>query len=437
MKALWERVLDRLRNSIASEDIDEWLMPLVASGDSVRGLVLCVPQPHLMDWIQENYLEEIHRVLAELGCPEVPVDFIATDDHIEEDRPGATSLNRKTRLQGLTLNSRYRFENFVIGASNQFAHAAARAVADAPATSYNPLFIYGSSGLGKTHLLQAIGHQLLERGGLSTICYTTSEEFTNQFINSIRFDRGEAFRDRYRSVDVLIIDDIQFISGKTGTQEAFFHTFNTLFEQQKQIVLSSDSGPNHIPKLESRLKSRFQWGLSSDIQPPPLETRIAILRKKAEAAGTRLPDDVLLYIANKITSNVRELEGALIKVIASGSLGRRKITLDLAEQCLQGMLYSEDSRLSCEKIQAFIAKHYNLTPKDLCSKTHSKRVARPRQIAMYLTRRLTGMSLPEIGSAFGDKHHSTVLYSVKKIDQWIHADPEAQRLLTVFEKSLR
>lgn len=397
-------------------------------------LIVHVPQAIFIDWIQDNYLDEIHGALGQLGQGHLRVRFVE-DREPPVPRPQPSRENGHPK-EGLRINPKYRFESFVIGPSNQFAHAAARAVADAPSTSYNPLYVYGASGLGKTHLLHAIGHQLLETHPHLKICYTTCEEFTNQFINSIRFNKGEAFRERYRSVDVLLIDDIQFLSGKTQTQEEFFHTFNSLFEQQKQIILSSDCGPSHIPKLESRLKSRFQWGLSADIQPPPLETRIAILRKKAEAESIELPDDVLLYVGSKIKTNVRELEGALIKVIAYASLSQRPIELELAEQCLRGVIKEDNQSLSCERIQRLVAEQFNLTTKELCSRNNSKRIAQPRQIAMYLTRQLTGMSLPEIGSAFGNKHHSTVLYSIQKIEKSMTADPDTLRLVNGLKKSL-
>ncbi len=432
MSNLWDLALVQLKHRIASEDIDEWLTPTRMMKVNEQELVVHVPQSIFIDWIQDNYLDEIHRALEELGHESLRVRFVESEEH----KVAAVEKKTLAPRDGLRINPKYRFESFVIGPSNQFAHAAARAVADAPSTSYNPLYVYGASGLGKTHLLHAIGHQLQATQPKLKICYTTCEEFTNQFINSIRFNKGEAFRDRYRSVDVLLIDDIQFLSGKTQTQEEFFHTFNALFEQQKQIILSSDCGPSHIPKLEARLKSRFQWGLSADIQAPPLETRIAILRKKAEAECIELPDDVLLYIGSKIKTNVRELEGALIKVIAYGSLSQRVITLELAEQCLRGVIKEENQSLSCERIQRLVAEQFNLTTKELCSRNNSKRVSQPRQIAMYLTRKLTAMSLPEIGHAFGNKHHSTVLYSIQKIEKNMTADPDTLRLVNGLKKSL-
>ena len=436
-------VFQRLEEVIPSEQIQEWFQPTKILEDTEKVLKICVPDEMYAEWINENYLDEIYQILQELGYHECKVSF----QHREESKPEVVAIKaqsdpspvkKKTLVSkdGFKLNPKYRFESFVVGSSNQFAHAAALAVAETPSTSYNPLFLYGSSGLGKTHLLHAVALQLLEKKNDLKICYTTCEEFTNQFINSIRFNKGEAFRERYRSVDVLLIDDIQFLSGKTQTQEEFFHTFNALFEQQKQIILSSDSSPSEIPKLESRLTSRFQWGLIADIQPPALETRIAILKKKAEVERTFLSDEVVLYIANKVKTNVRELEGALIRLMAYASLTNRKIDLELAEQSLRNFIKEESSEISCEKIMKFIADRYKLHPKELTAKNNSKRVAQPRQVAMYLTRQLTGMSLPEIGVAFGNKHHSTVLYSIQKIEEKMKASEEYHSLINSYKKSL-
>lgn len=398
-----------------------------------------VPNDLYIDWINENYLENIQTVLQQFGHPQLDIAF-HTQDSVPHDEPKATREELEDRTaetrELLKTNPKYTFNHFVVGASNQFAHAAALAVAESPSSSYNPLYLYGKSGLGKTHLLQAIAHYLVDQRPDLKICYTTCEEFTNQFINSIRFNRGEEFRERYRSVDVLLIDDIQFLSGKQQTQEEFFHTFNTLFEQQKQIILSSDTPPSDIPKLESRLTSRFQWGLIADVQPPALETRIAILKKKSESEGAIIRDDVILFIASKVKSNVRELEGALVKVIAYASFGRQKIDMELAERCLKTFIKEEGGQVSCEKIKGFIADRYHITSKDLCSKNNSKRIAQPRQIAMYLTRELTGMSLPEIGLAFGNKHHTTVLYSITKVAKQMKENSEYDSLIQSYQLAL-
>ena len=439
MSFVWKQVLSRLEQRIPKDQIDEWLRPTKILSETENSLVIGVPQDFFIDWIQENYLEEIYLILKNLGLNNRTIQF----QNIERiQKQGQIPLNAKNnsrvvhQKEILKLNKKYVFDTFVVGPSNQFAHAAALAVAESPSTTYNPLFLYGSSGLGKTHLLHAIGHKLNEKTSPHKICYTTCEEFTNQFINSIRFNKGEVFREHYRSVDILLIDDIQFLSGKTQTQEEFFHTFNALFEQQKQIILTSDCSPSEIPKLENRLTSRFQWGLIADIQPPALETRIVILKKKAEQEQIYLRDDVVLYIASKVKTNVRELEGALIKLMAYASLSNRKIDLELAEESLRNFVKEEGAHISCEKIQRFIADQFNLHPKELITKNNSKRVAQPRQVAMYLTRQLTPMSLPEIGVAFGNKHHSTVLYSIQKIEKQMKTNSEYQLMITSFKKSL-
>lgn len=437
MASVWNKVLVCLEDYIPTEQIEEWLRPTEVLSESKSQLQVVVPNDIFIDWIQENYLAYIETALQDLHFPDCKIQFLtqAQGDAMRIASKPAQQPSQENP-EALKLNAKYKFDNFIVGTSNQFAHAASLAVAEAPSASYNPLYLYGSSGLGKTHLLHAIGHSLCSTRPHLKICYTTCEEFTNQFINSIRYNKSEFFRERYRSVDILLIDDIQFLSGKMQTQEEFFHTFNALFEQQKQIIFSSDCAPSEIPKLESRLTSRFQWGLIADIQPPALETRIAILRKKAEAARVHLPDDVVLYVANKVKTNVRELEGALVKLEAYASLGKRRIDLALAEQALRNFVKDEVAPISCEKIQRFIADHYKIHPKELTSRNNSKRIAQPRQVAMYLTRQLTEMSLPEIGVAFGNKHHSTVLYSINKVEKKINESNDYQALITSFKKSL-
>ena len=321
------------------------------------------------------------------------------------------------------LNLRYTFDTFIVGSSNQFAHAACRAVAEAPSRSYNPLFLYGGVGLGKTHLMHAVGQYVLQHDQNLKLTYITSERFMNEMINAVRYDRVIDFRERYRSVDVLLVDDIQFLAGKEGTQTEFFHTFNALHDSQKQIVLSSDCPPREIPSLEERLRSRFEWGLIADIQPPDLETKVAILKKKAETEAVPLSDDVAIYIAGKIKSNIRELEGSLIRLVAYASLTGQEITLPLAQEVLRNMLDHEEQAVTIEIIQKFVADYYKLRMTDLKSRNNSKSVAMPRQIAMYLCKSLTHASLPEIGRSFGGKHHSTVIHSIRKVE-----DPQKTRL---------
>ena len=345
----------------------------------------------------------------------------------DEKRPPAA------RPRGL--NPRYVFDTFVVGSSNQFAHAASLAVAEAPSRSYNPLFIYGGVGLGKTHLMHAIGQYLLNQTPDIKLTYISSERFMNEMINAVRYDRILEFRERYRTIDVLLVDDIQFLAGKVGTQTEFFHTFNALYDTQKQIVISSDCLPNEIPSLEERLRSRFRWGLIADIQPPDLETKVAILKKKAEAEAVLLPDDVSLYIAGKVTSNVRELEGSLIRLIAYASLTGSEISLALAQEVLRDLLSQDDRNVTIEMVQKFVANYYKLKIADLKSRNNSKAVALPRQVAMYLVKSLANYSLPQIGKSFGGKHHSTVIHSIKKIDERCKRDRDFRALINSFLQS--
>jgi chromosomal replication initiator protein len=340
-----------------------------------------------------------------------------------------------TSLGGL--NPRYSFDTFVVGPSNQFAEAASRAVAEVPSRSYNPLFIYGGVGLGKTHLMHAIGHYVLSHHPRMHLTYISTERFKNEMMNAVKNNRVYEFRERYRTVDVLLVDDIQFLAGMEGTQTEFFHTFNSLFDAQKQIVISSDRTPREIPSLEERLRSRFEWGLIADIQPPDLETKVAILKKKAEAEAIPLPDNVALYIAGKIKSNIRELEGSLIRLIAYASLKGQEITLPLAQDVLKHVLDHDEKAVTVEVIQKYIADYYHLRPADLKARNNSKSVARPRQIAMYLCKMLTNASLPEIGRSFGGKHHSTVIHSIRMVEKLKESDGDFNTLLNSFIESLR
>jgi chromosomal replication initiator protein len=335
------------------------------------------------------------------------------------------------------LNPRYTFDTFIVGSSNQFAHAACRAVAEAPSRSYNPLFIYGGVGLGKTHLMHAVGQYVLEHDRSLKLTYISSERFMNEMINAVRYDRVLDFRERYRSVDVLLVDDIQFLAGKEGTQTEFFHTFNALYDSQKQIVLSSDCPPREIQALEERLRSRFEWGLIADIQPPDLETKAAILKKKAEAEAVPLPDNVAMYIAGKIKSNIRELEGSLIRLIAFASLTGQDISLPLAQEVLKNILDHEEKAVTIESIQKYVADYFNLRMVDLRSRNNSKSIAMPRQIAMYLCKALTHASLPEIGRSFGGKHHSTVIHSIRKVEELRKRDNEFNSQIINFLENFR
>lgn len=329
----------------------------------------------------------------------------------------------------LPLNQKYTFETFVVGSSNQFAHAAALAVAQGPSKTYNPLYLYGGVGLGKTHLMCAIGHRVKEQNRHLRLCYISAEKFMNELINAIRYDQTLTFRERYRSIDVLLIDDIQFIAGKERTQEEFFHTFNALYEGQKQIVISSDCPPREIPTLEERLHSRFEWGLIADIQPPDLETKLAILRKKAENEKLHLPDQVAMFIAKKIKSNIRELEGSLVRLTALSSLKGEPISLALAQEAMKNLADVEERSTSIDAIQKIVAEHFGLRIADLKSKSNTREIAFPRQVAMYLCKNLTKASLPEIGREFGGKHHTTVLHSVNKITVMIEQNGHFHRVI--------
>ena len=335
------------------------------------------------------------------------------------------------------LNSKYTFESFVVGASNQLAHAAARAVAKSPSRSYNPLFLYGGVGLGKTHLMHAIGHQILEETPDVRLVYISSERFMNELINSIRYDRTFEFREKYRNIDVLLMDDIQFLAGKERTQEEFFHTFNALYDSQRQIVLTSDSPPKEILTLEERLRSRFQWGLLADIQAPDLETKIAILRKKAEGEDVDIPDDVMLFIASNSKSNIRELEGALLRLVAYSSLTGVPIVVELARSVLRDSLNTRAAVITIDTIQENVAEHFGLRAGDLRAKSNARRITQPRQIAMFLCKRLTNHSLPEIGRAFGGKHHSTVIHSVRKVEHDCEKNEDIHRVVHTLMDALQ
>ena len=397
-----------------------------------------VPNDLFRDWLTKHYAGVIKEAIEELQRSGTEVSFITSSEKIKSPASDSTptpppSTNQQRSVA--KLNQRYTFSNFVVGPSNQFAHAASRAVAEAPSRSYNPLFIYGGVGLGKTHLMHAIGQYLETHTPLLSLTYISSERFMNEMINAVRYDRILDFRERYRSIDILLVDDIQFLAGKEGTQTEFFHTFNSLYDAQKQIVISGDCPPHEIPSLEERLRSRFEWGLIADIQPPDLETKVAILKKKAEVESVPLPDTVALYIAGKIKSNVRELEGSLIRLIAYASLTGRQITLPLAQDVLKNILDREDPKITIEIIQKSVANHYSLTMSDLKSRNNSKAVALPRQIGMYLSKSLTNASLPQIGKSFGGKHHSTVIYSIRKVETKRKQDASFNNQINKFLKS--
>jgi chromosomal replication initiator protein len=429
---LWDDVLARVEGKINRHSFATWFRPTSYLAQDKGTLRIGVPNAQFREWLSKNYRGILQEALSEVGHAELQVIF---EEHADE--PAAAQPVAAVDREAAVLNPKYTFDSFVVGSSNQFAHAAARAVAEIPSKSYNPLFIYGGVGLGKTHLMHAIGHYILAREKKLNLAYISTDRFINEMINAIRFDRLPAFRSKYRAIDVLLIDDIQFIAGKDRTQEEFFHIFNALHDGQKQIVVSSDCPPRQIPTIEERLHSRFEWGLIADIQAPDIETKIAILRKKAENERVELPENVALFIASKVKTNIRELEGSLIRLIAYASLTGRDIDLPLAQETLRDLLHAEEKPVSIEMIQKFVADHFNLKISELKAKNNSKSIARPRQIAMYLTKSLTGASLPEIGKEFGGKHHSTVIHSIRKIDDERKLDPEFDRLIHSFVQAFR
>ena len=431
----WARILSRIENKLDPHTFETWFRPTALLREQDGGLDVAVPNEVFRDWLTQKYAPLIRESLEEF--PGAPTDirfFVAGLDRVSgasaAPATAPTSVQDPVSLpeRPATLNPKYTFESFVVGASNQFANAAARAVAERPSRSYNPLFIYGGVGLGKTHLMLAIGHHILRTQPDLRIVYLSSERFMNELINSIRYDRTHDFRVRYRNIDVLLMDDIQFLAGKERTQEEFFHTFNALHEEQRQIVVTSDAPPKEIPTLEERLRSRFEWGLLADIQPPDLETKIAILKKKAAAEATAplLTDDVLLYVATHSKSNIRELEGALIRLLAFSSLTGDQITVELARRVLKDTLKTEPRAVTIESIQQRVSEYYGLRAGELNSRSNARRITRPRQVAMYLAKTLTHHSYPEIGNAFGGKHHSTVIHSVRKVKKDMASDEELE-----------
>jgi chromosomal replication initiator protein len=422
--SIWDQILSRIETKVNRHSFYTWFKPTSLMVDGGGSISVRVPNQLFKDWLGKHYSVVLSEALTEVQRPDTSVVFLpdgapAPEPAVEVQPVPVERLETvapvpRTRAGGL--NERYTFDTFIVGPSNQFAHAACRAVAEAPSRSYNPLFIYGGVGLGKTHLMHAIGRYVLQHDPSLRLTYISSERFMNEMINALRYERILDFRELYRSVDIILVDDIQFVSGKEGTQTEFFHTFNALYDAQKQIVLSSDRPPHEIPALEERLRSRFEWGLIADIQPPDLETKVAILKRKAEAEGVPLPDNVAMFIAGRIKSNIRELEGSLIRLIAYASLTGRDISLELTQEVLRNVIDLDNRAITIESIQKYVADYYQLKVHELKSRNNSKSVALPRQVAMYLCKKLTTASLPEIGRSFGGKHHSTVIHSVRKVE---------------------
>ena len=439
---VWDQVLSRIETKVNRHSFYTWFKPTTFVDERDAGVRVRVPNALFRDWLTKHYSAVIDEAFRELERPGTAVTFVTEESSVSPLPETITAVDEdldRTRTvdDAGALSSRYSFDTFIVGTSNQFAHAACRAVAEAPSRSYNPLFIYGGVGLGKTHLMHAIGHYVVNHLKNLKLTYISSERFMNEMINAVRYDRVLDFRERYRSVDVLLVDDIQFLAGKEGTQTEFFHTFNALYDSQKQIVISSDCPPHEIPQLEERLRSRFEWGLIADIQAPDLETKTAILKKKAETEGVPLPDNVAIYIAGKIKSNIRELEGSLIRLVAYASLTGREISLPLAQDVLRNVLQNDERAITIEIVQKAVADHYSLKLNDLKSKNNSKSVALPRQIAMYLCKTLTSASLPEIGRSFGGKHHSTVIHSIRKIENLRQKNGDFNTLINNLVQSFR
>lgn len=442
VKELWEKTLNTLKGELTEVSFNTWIKSIEPISLEDSNLRLGVPNNFTKDILENRYKDLIINSVKSVSNKTYNIDFfIISEEAIEKDASKKQEEQKPTLVvndeMSAILNPKYTFDSFVIGNSNRFAHAASLAVAESPAKAYNPLFIYGGVGLGKTHLMHAIGHYIQNVNSKSKVVYVSSEKFTNELINSIKDDKNVEFRNKYRNVDVLLIDDIQFIAGKERTQEEFFHTFNALYEANKQIILSSDRPPKEIPTLEDRLRSRFEWGLIADIQAPDFETRIAILKKKADVENLNIPNDVMVYIATQIKSNIRELEGALIRIVAYSSLTNREINVDLAAEALKDIISSRNTRqITIELIQDIVSSYYSLKIEDFKSSRRTRNVAFPRQIAMYLCRKLTDTSLPKIGEEFGGRDHTTVIHAYEKISQSLKKDENLQNTVTELTKKI-
>jgi chromosomal replication initiator protein len=428
----WDKFLELVKSRISINTYTTWFQPTRLNRAEGDNLYVQIPSTVFRQVLTRTYGEIVKAVFHQIGTPNLKVHYVCTEEEVAPAPALAPPKQSKLDFENNDhqLNLRYTFDSFVVGKSNEFAHAASRAVAEQPSKAYNPLFLYGGVGMGKTHLMHAIGHTIKKRNPAMRLCYVSAEKFTIEVINSLRFDRMITFRDRFHTVDVLLVDDIQFIAGKERTQEEFFHTFNALYEQQKQIVISSDCLPKDINSIEERLRSRFEWGLIADIQPPDLETKIAILQKKAENDRFPLPDDVAEYIARAIKSNVRELEGALTRLMAYASLTGATVSLATAQQVLRNIIASQEKRVTIDLIQKRVSEHFNLREQDLKVRSNTRAIAFPRQVAMYIVKQLTTASLPEIGRQFGGKHHTTVLHSINKIEELRRSDKDLNRTIT-------
>jgi len=438
MKKLWSESLEILKTKISEQNISTWIRPILPVKLTGNTLTIEVPNKFIKDWIKDNYKKMIEETLSQTGTANYTLVIktnkkrtVETVENIKEAPFINLEIKKETiKVENIpNLNPKYTFDTFVSGTSNQFAHAAAMAVSNNPATTYNPLFIYGGVGLGKTHLINAIGNEIYNNNKSIKICYYSSEKFTNELINSLRHAKMNEFRNKFRTIDVLLIDDIQFIAGKKSTQEEFFHTFNSLYESHKQIIVTSDKFPKEIPELEERLRSRFEWGLIADIQAPDTETKQAILKMKADQNNIKIPEDVIFFLANSITNNVRELEGYLIRIGAYSSLTSTPISVEMAKKILKDILIENNREITIEKIQKNVADHFNIKVNELKSSKRLKNIVLPRQISMYICRKLTNLSYPEIGAKFGGKDHSTIIHAVKKIEILMKEDIQMKGII--------
>ncbi len=438
VKGVWKNVLGLLENELTEISFNTWIKTIVPRGMNTKEVTLEVPAEFNKGILESRYSALLQNAFIQATHKEYKIRFVTPNESYDlNDVQVSGAVNGQTEKLVSQLNPRYVFDSFVIGNSNRFAHAASLAVAEAPARAYNPLFIYGGVGLGKTHLMHAIGHYIINQNPSLKVLYVSSERFTNELINAIKDDKNELFRARYRNIDILLIDDIQFIGGKERTQEEFFHTFNALYEANKQIIMSSDRPPRDMTTLEERLRSRFEWGLTADIQSPDLETRIAILQKKAQLEKMVIPNDVMVFIADNIASNIRELEGALNKVIAFSSLTGKDITLDSATEALSEMLAAHSNKvIDCSSIMDAVARFFDVKMADFKSKSRSRDVTYPRQIAMYLCRDMTDLSLPKIGAVFGGRDHTTVMHACDKINEERQNNPDTRRAVEELKRNI-
>lgn len=446
MEAFWGKTVNLIQEKISRQNFDTWIKPMKIIAMEDKHVQLAVPNKFFKDWLLDNYSSTIKQSLKDAAGIDVDIEFVllkhqektteSVPKQVSATKSSSTPVSVKSKSVPF-LNNNYSFERFVVGSCNQFAHAASIAVAKQPAKNYNPLFIYGGSGLGKTHLLNAIGLMASSIHPSINIMYVSAEEFMNEMINSIRYDRMPKFREKYRKIGCLLIDDIHFLAGKERTQEEFFHTFNTLHDSGKQIVVSSDKFPKDIPNLESRLRSRFEWGLIADIQPPEIETKIAIIEKKTQESNIPLPHNVVHYIASNVESNIRELEGFLVRIGAYSSLTGREVDLDLVKEVLRGLVkYNAQGELSMDDIIKLVSSKLNVKISDIKAHNKNKNIVYARQIIMYLSRKLTNSSYPDIGQKIGGRDHSTVIYAYNKIMNSIKSDPKIKNLVQEFEDML-